>query len=222
MDGTESGSMRSIAPIPGTPWPHDMSIVVEDRPHTLLELLWLREAYELQPEDADLPPRLSDTPVTVQAPAIDAATRDEWEAAWPRIWHAAVAHAGRDSDPRLFDELETTADGSPERGDLLHRIVGTSWRDQIGDSAFDHESHATWARHGMDAHLAAMPTRLEEHPERRDLPALIPAWRAGLTKIVTVPCAGEFIRRVGQNALLTTTATRADSNSYRRALSTFI
>lgn len=214
--------MRSSAPIPGNPWPHDMLITVDDRPHILLELLWLREAYELQPEGEDLPPLLLDTPATVQDPAVSIDTRGEWGAAWPRIWHAAVAHASQDVDPRLFDQLRTTADDSPERVDLLHRVVGTSWRDDFGGSAFNHESHATWSQRGMDAHLAAMPTELENQPERRDLPALIPAWRAGLTRIVTIPCASEFTRRIGENALLTTAATRENSDRYRRALSTFI
>lgn len=214
--------MRSSAPMPGNPWPHDMSITVDDRPHILMELLWLREAYELQPEGDDLPPLLVDTPVAVPDPTVSAATRDEWAAAWPRIWRAALAHAGRDQDPRSFDELTTTANGSPERAELLHRIAGPSWRDEFGDTAFDHGSFATWSQQGAEAHMAMMPTRLEDHPERRDLSALIPAWHAGLTKVVTVPCAGEFTRRVGENALLTTSATREHSDSYRRALSTFI
>lgn len=213
--------MRSSEPMPGNPWPQGMSITVEDRPHTLLELLWIREAYELRPQGEDLPPFLLDTPATVRASAVSAETRDEWEAAWPGIWSDAVAHAGQDSDPGLFEELHNTADGSTERTDLLHRIVGRSWRDYFGDSAFD-DSHETWSQRGMGAHLAAMPTQLENQPERRDLPALIPAWRAGLTKIVTIPCSGEFIRRVGENALLTTAATRENSDSYRRALSAFI
>jgi len=38
---------------------------------------------------------------------------------------------------------------------------------------------------------------------------------------VTIPCSGEFTRRVGENALLMTAATREDSDSYRRALSSF-
>ncbi|MFJ2542907.1 hypothetical protein [Microbacterium sp. NPDC087589] len=214
--------MRSSAPMPGNPWPHDMSITVDDRPHNLMELLWLREAYELQADGDDVPPLLVDTPVAVQDPAVGAGTRDEWEGAWPRIWRAALAHAGLDHDPRLFDELHTTANGSAERAELLHRIAGTSWRDEFGDTAFDHDSYATWSHQRAGAHLATMPTRLEDQPERRDLSALIPAWRAGLTKIVTIPCVSDFTRRVGENALLTTTATRENSDSYRRALSTFV
>lgn len=74
----------------------------------------------------------------------------------------------------------------------------------------------------MDAQLAAMLTRIEDSSERRDLPTLISAWHAGLTKIVTIPCSGEFTRRASENALLMTAVTRANSDSYRRALSTFI
>lgn len=213
--------MRSSTPIPGNPWPHDMSITVEDRPNTLLELLWIREAYELGPRGDDLPPLLSDTPATVHNSAVSAGTSGQWALAWPRIWHAAVAHEGQNRDPRLFDELRNTADGSTERADLLHRMIGPTWRDDFGDGVFEDDSRASWFQRGMDAHLAAMPKRLEDHPEHRDLPALIPAWRAGLTKIVTIPCAGDFTRRISENALLTTSATRQNSDSYRRALSTF-
>ena len=207
--------------MPGNPWPHDMSITVEDRASTLLELLWVREAYELQPRVEDLPPLLSDTPATVQNSAVSAETREEWEGAWPRIWHAALSHTAQDSDPRLFDELRATADGSTQRADLLRRMIGPTWRDDFGDSAFDDDSRSDWFQRGMDAHLAAMPKSLSDQPEHRDLPALIPAWHAGLTKIVTIPCSGEFTRRVGENALLMTAATREDSDSYRRALSSF-
>ena len=62
---------------------------------------------------------------------------------------------------------------------------------------------------------------LEDAPERRDLVALIPAWRAGLTKIVTIPCVGEYVRRLGPHGLLMTDATREDSDAYRRALGSF-
>ena len=214
--------MQSNVPIPGNPWPHDMLITVEDRPTFLLELLWIREAFVLRPHGDDLPPLLTDTPATVQNAAFSTATREDWEGAWPRIWHAAVAHAGRDIAPRLFDEIRTTPNGSTERADLLRLITGPNWRDEFGGSAFDFDSYITWSQRGMEAHLAAYSTRLEDHPERRDLPALIPAWHAGLTTIVTIPCAGEFTRRVSNNALLMTDATRENSNSYRRALNTFV
>ena len=213
--------MRSNAPIPGDPWPHDMLLTVEDRPHALLELLWIREAHALQLQGEDLPPLLLDTPAPIQNAALSTDTRDEWASAWPRIWHAVVAHAGPDLDSRLFVELQATANGSTERASLLHRIVGPCWRDEFGDSAFENDSYSAWSQVGMDAQLAAMSTRIEDSPERRDLPPLISAWHAGLTKIVTIPCSGEYTRRISENALLMTDGTRANSDSYRRALNTF-
>ena len=103
-----------------------MMITVEDRPNALLELLWIREAYGLQPQGEDLPPLLSDTPAFAQNAPLSTSIRDEWEVAWPRIWHAAVAHAGPDPDSRLFVDIQSTPNGSLERADLLHRLVGPS------------------------------------------------------------------------------------------------
>jgi len=58
-------------------------------------------------------------------------------------------------------------------------------------------------------------------PEHRDLDALITAWQAGLTKIVTIPCQRDFHRRISPTAMLMTDAERADSAAYRRALNAF-
>ncbi len=214
--------MRSSAPIPGNPWPHDMSITVDEQPQALLELLWIREAHQLRPRSEDLPPLLSDTPPVVHDSSVSPETRAEWKAAWPGIWHAVAAHAGLEMDPHLFDQLHLTADGSPQRADLLRRIVGPHWRDTFGDSALADESYSVWSRRLSDALSASMQRPLEEHPERRDLVALVPAWRAGLTKVVTVPCAGELTRRIGDHALLMTARTRENSESYRRALGAFV
>jgi len=213
--------MRSSKPMPGNPWPHDMSITIDDRPNSLLELLWIREAYELHPAGEDLPPLLIDTPPVVGEVSLNAGARDEWEHAWADVWSAAAAHAGRDIDPRLFEAISGTANGSTERMDILRQIVGPNWRDDVGDEVFADGSYSEWSQRGMAAHLAEMPTALEDSPERRELDALIAAWRAGLTKIVTIPCSGVFTRKVAPNALLTTNAIRNNSNDYRRALSTF-
>jgi hypothetical protein len=50
---------------------------------------------------------------------------------------------------------------------------------------------------------------------------VIPAWKAGLMKIVEIPCRGTFTRRSSPNALLVTAETRADDERYRQALSLF-
>lgn len=213
--------MRSSRPIPGNPWPHEMVITVEDRPSTLLELLWIREAHDLHLNGADLPPLLVDTPDGASGVRASAAVRVEWEMGWPRMWHAAVEHAGRDQDPGVFERLRQTANGSPERAKILHGMVGPSWRDGFGDAVFDDDSYQDWSRRTTNAHLSSMRQRMTDSPEHRDLDALIRAWRAGLTKIVTIPCEGEYSRKITPNALLMTDATRNDSVSYQRALDSF-
>ena len=49
--------------MPGNLWPHDMLITVEDDPHVLVDLLWIRETWNLHPLGDDLPPSLSDDSV---------------------------------------------------------------------------------------------------------------------------------------------------------------
>lgn len=213
--------MRSTRPMPGNPWPHDMVITVDDRPHVLMELLWVREAYGLEPTSDDLPPLLVDTPETARVVAATATQHSAWEEAWSRIWHAAVRHAGREDDHEAFERLHGTAPGSPGRAELFTQIIGPTWRDEFGDKAFEDSSYAAWSQRGWDRHRASSPPALDEAPERRDLEALIPAWRAGLTKVVTIPCRGEFVRRISDRALLLTEAVRAESVAYRRALSSF-
>jgi hypothetical protein len=213
--------MRSAEPIPGEAWPHAMTITVDDRPDALLDLLWIREAHQLQPEGDDLPPLLVDPPLAVSDSAVTAEMRAEWEEDWARIWHAVAAHAGLESDPHQFEQMRNTADGSPERADLLRRSTGPTWRYEYGDSAFADPSYDIWVQDGFDAHRSSIPNKLQDSPERRDLAALIPAWRAGLTKIVTIPCRGEFTRKISPNALLMTDEIHHDSDAYQRALATF-
>lgn len=213
--------MRSLNPIPGNPWPHDMAITVDDRPHVLRELLWVREAYGLQPTGDDLPPLLVDPPETARTAPLTMAERTAWEEAWPRIWRAAVRHAGREDDHAERERLHATPVGSPERAELFQQLIGPTWRDEFGDEVFDDPSYAAWSEREWDRHRASVPRALDEAPERRDLDALIPAWRAGLTRIVTIPCRGEFVGRISEHALLMTEAVRADSAAYRRALASF-
>ena len=212
--------MRSAQPIPGNPWPHEMAITVEDRPRQLLELLWLREAHGLHPTGDDPPPLLLESPERASI-GVDDVARAAWNRAWMRAWREAVAHAGREQDPQLFERLRATRDGSAERAVLLREIVGPDWGDEFSRDILQDPSYLDWDRRRMDAFIESRPRVLEDSPERRDLDALIPAWRGGLTRIVTIPCRGEYNRRLGLHALLVTDGTRADSDSYRRALTSF-
>ena len=209
--------MCSLVPIPGDPWPHDMVITIEDGAHALLDLLWIREAWNLHPVGDDLPPLLSDTPASAQLES-DASTEPaHWRSAWPDLWKACVRHAGLLQDARLFDQLSATANGSAERAELLRRMFGPSWRDAFGDAAFTDRYHA-WT---MANFKARQMRSFEEQPERMSLAALIPAWRAGLGKIVVVPCRGTHTRVIGEHSLLMTAETRDDPQRYSEALAQF-
>ena len=71
--------MQSTSAIPGNPWPHDMVVEIEDSPHALLDLLWLREACGLQPAGVDLPPLLAHPPARQAARLPDADRLRTWQ-----------------------------------------------------------------------------------------------------------------------------------------------
>ncbi len=208
--------MRASAPIPGNPWPHDMMITVEDSPHALNELLWVREAWALHSEADDLPPRLTDTPAP--APAVDPAVRARWSAAWPDLWRACVIHAAKVSDPGLIGSL--VHQDSAARAAVLAELRGPSWRDEFGDDAFT-SSYNHWNRRQFVRVTTRHPEHPGESPERKSLDALISAWRAGMTKLVLLPCRGTFTRVIGPSALLLTVETRDDPVRYAAAIGIF-
>lgn len=210
-----------MQPAPGNQWPHDMRLTIEDDSHALLELLWIREAWGLQPDMDDPPPPLADDhgdgqPVTGASPTRLA----EWQNAWPAIWDDCVRHAGRIQDGVLFEAVRDAAVGSPKREELLRELVGPSWRDVFGSEALP-EEYESWALARFEAHSANHPRSMNEQPEWVALPALVPAWRAGLEKVVAIPCRGSFTRVVGPHSLMVTQETRNDPALYSDALAQF-
>jgi len=217
--------MQSTSPVPGAgpsrnPWPHDMVLEIEDSPHALLDLLWLREACGLQPTGIDLPPLLRHPPGPA-AHAPDADRLRTWQQAWPFVWDEVLAHAGR---PRQGDVLTGIAElppGSAARAARIREFIGPTWRDRFGDEVFDDDGYRDWVASDADRELAHH-LGYEQSPEYVSLPALVPAWEAGLVKVVTIPCSGSFTRVIGPQALLVTAATRDDPAAYAEALDRFI
>lgn len=97
-------------------------------------------------------------------------------------------------------------------------MLGPNWADEMGRGAFDDASYMSWERTMTDTHMSTRIERLVDTPERRAVAALTVAWRGGLTTIVTIPCRGEFTRRLTPDGLLVTDATRTDLAAYERAL----
>ncbi|MCE4025502.1 hypothetical protein LXM50_05910 [Microbacterium sp. Au-Mic1] len=192
-----------------------MSIRVEDEPHALLELLWVRDVHGLRPP-GDVPPPLTDPPTARRSPADATALSN----AWSELWHDAVAHLAELDPVPLIARIEPTAPGSDERRVLLEQLRGPTWRDRFGAEAFD-ASFSDWTSRRVREHIAGHRAPLHEHPERRALDALIPAWRTGLVRVIEIPCRGEFTRIAGPSALLVTAETRSDPERYAEALTVF-
>ena len=206
--------------MPGNPWPHDMLLTVEDDPQALVDLLWIRETWILKPVGDDLPPLLSDKPIGTYTETDTSDRIGIWQDAWPAMWEACLHHTGQVRGAALFEQLRGTADGSAERAELLHQLIGPSWRDEFGDEAFT-DQYETWSMAKFDARSRRRPQLLEEEPERMSLASLIPAWHAGLSTIVVIPCRDSYTRVIGQHALIVTSETRDDPNLYSHALKQF-
>ncbi len=206
--------------MPGNPWPHEMLITIEDDSHVLLELLWIREAWGLDPSGVDLPPLLLDPPTRPQASAVARDRVETWQAAWPAMWDTCVHHAGLIRDSTAFERLHKTPGGSQEREQMLRELFGPSWREEFGDEALT-EQYTAWAAARFEARSRRRSRSLDEDPERVSLAALIPAWRAGLSKIVTIPCQGSYTRIIGAHTLLVTDEIRNNARTYSEALAQF-
>jgi hypothetical protein len=212
--------MQSSRPMPENPWPHEMLITIEDDSHVLSELLWIREAWGLDPSGVDLPPVLIDPPARPLASAVASGRVATWRAAWPAMWDACVHHAGLIRDPTGLERLRETTGGSPEREHMLRELFGPSWRDEFGDEALT-EQYTAWAEARFEAQSRGRSRSLDEDPERASLATLVPAWRAGLIKIVTIPCQGSYTRIIGAHTLLVTEETRDNARTYSEALAQF-
>jgi len=212
--------MQSSRPIPGNPWPPEMLITIEDDTDVLLELLWVREAWGLNPGGVDLPPLLTTPPSPLPSSADPPAEVAKWREAWPAIWNACIHHAGLIRDSAAFERLRGTAGGSEEREQILQELFGPSWRGTFGDDALTGH-YAAWAEARFEAQSRRRLRSLEEDPERASLDALIPAWRAGLNKIVSIPCHGSYTRIIGTHTLLVTEETRDNPRTYSDALALF-
>jgi hypothetical protein len=207
--------MRASDAFANTPWPHEMIITIENSSDSLWGLLWVREAWGLEPT-GDVPPPLENSP----EPLGIAHDRAAWEQAWSELWENCLGHEAQGRDPRLFNQLQSTENGSAERAQLLAELVGPDWRAGFGQSALDN-SFAEWQQARHEEVHEANTTPLDDSPERLSLDALIAAWEAGLTKVITIPCVGEYTRFVGTSALLVTEITRQEPAQYAIALSAF-
>ena len=201
--------MRSSEPMPGNPWPHDMLISI-DEPHSLVYLLFVREAWSLVVDDV---PHIEPVPAvgaSARPAGVDAdAAADQWRHEWARAWamFEPLDRAVREPDAETARLLKELSD--EELAVATSPLPSDYWSTGIDGDAF-----GLWSAAIQDDHTVP----LEQHPERVCLDALIPAWRTGLTRIVQLPFTGYFARRINSGTLVVSRATRHNADWYRRAL----
>lgn len=189
-------------------------ISVSLHPPRLLELLWVREAYGLRPHGAV--PRLEHAPRRAYA----AEDNEAWSLAWDDLWAANMKQEATGVPPGLPEKLETTAPSSPERAGLLRSLTGPTWASLFGDAAFG-EEYAAWSKAQSVTVIQSRSRSLDESPERIATQSLTQAWRAGLRRVITLPCRGNFSQAIDGTALLITDAAREDPTAYSTTLRTF-
>lgn len=190
-----------------------MSITVEDGDPGLLELLWIRESWGITPA-GDAPPPLLDSPQ--QCGNADTG----WANAWQAAWLARIEFVALEPDPLAFQRLQLTADGSPERAEALRPLFGPLWEDRP-DALQPDNAFRQWQAHQTRLVAERNSVPLSETPERMTQVSLIPAWEAGLRRVISLPCRGAYTRLLSSSALLVTDQTRSDPKHYAEAQETF-
>lgn len=202
--------MRSIEPQPGNPWPHDMSISIDNDSQRLCYLLFVRQAWKLPIDELpELEPLLSvgESARPSSLDVNDAVAR--WRSEWARAWSVLEPdRTVREPDEEIARLLELTDE---QLVDAVSAMPSSFWEEGI-----DHQAFEEWRRGQRDD----LTLPFEKHPERVCLDALVPAWRGGLLKIVQLPFAGYFAERVSSATLVVSRVTRFDPALYRRALGT--
>ena len=212
--------MQSVGPMSNNPWPRDMVLHVQFDEGALLDLLWVREAWRLEVAGPGTPPR----PLELDEPELTAEglrrDKGEWERAWMELWEAALARLVRRRRPGAFDAMAASVVDALTDEEVQALWDGESWRSRFGDAAFTAGYDAWMDRlRGRRDRMHELP--LELHAQRQALDELVPAWRRGLTTMVTIPCFGTYTRTLGDDTLLLTEPAHDDVDQLRAALRRF-
>lgn len=210
--------MRYWDPVPETAWPHGMAIRVDDTPHHLTILLFIRDAWHIA-ADADVP-GLEPLPDAGTSQLPDSATPEEREARWHHAW-------GRAWEWYSVEEPDPTIHPSPghlrsvsQPGHDLDPLIPPFWQAVYGWEGIDADAYNAWQWASGPQAYAHARRSAAELPEPQSLPALIAAWENGLDTVIVLPYRGFFARRITARHLAVSAATRNEPAAYSRALRT--
>lgn len=186
-----------------------MSIRVE-RPESLLYLLFVRDAWGFAPLGA---PALDPPPDPGRSRRPSDVTDEAALVRWADDWARALEPFEPPTDaPRLPDAETRDALRDLSDSELVAWAAARPtrfWAAGIDESAF---------RFWVELCTPESATSPERTPERRSLPALVAAWRAGVRVVLELPFDGYLVDRIGPSTLLVSTFTRSLPDLYTRAL----
>lgn len=208
--------MRLWGPMPDNPWPEGMAIAVDETPHHVSILLFVRHVWGIA-ADADVPP-LEPAPDGGTSKIPDSAAPAEWDARWRRAWKRAWDwFAVVEPDPTIHPTPGHIRKVS-QPGHALDPLIPPFWQADHGWEGIDAAAYTTWEMacspyaYGLSRRSAA------DSPEHQSLPALVAAWESGLDTMIVLPYKGYFARRITVRHLALSAATRNDPAAYSRAL----
>ncbi|GAA2180845.1 hypothetical protein GCM10009785_13370 [Brooklawnia cerclae] len=178
-------------------WPPEMVISVQSATLRMLQLLYVREVYQLSTQT-----RL---PGLDPAPSEHAAAPQGWRSdRWETEWSAALAELVRGERSR--------AAGTPSRQGIFDAL-----HPRASDRDIDSQLGISFQKWQQRTHRhPSGPFRTS--PDYLALDDLIAAWSNGFTTCVMLPLAGEYATRLGRHILLVSPTTRHSPDSYRDAL----
>lgn len=198
--------MQWGTPIKGNLWPHDMVIRVEDDPHHLTLLLFVREAWSLA-GDMDIPP-LEPRPDVGRSQMPHTADAETWDGRWKTSWKQAwnwFEIQDRNHHPSPEEMRE-----SQDPGQGLNPFIPPFWTQQYEWDGLDRDAYQTWEQRLLP--------KFPHDAERRSLQELIPAWKSGIDTIIVLPYRGYFAHRLNRQHLVVSADTRNKEDDYSRAL----
>ena len=193
-------------------------IRVDDTPHHLTVLLFIRHVWEIA-ADADVP-GLDPLPGVGASRIPDSATPAEWEARWRRAWDRAWDwYAVEEPDPTIQPTPDYLREVS-RPGHALDPLIPPFWQADHGWEGIDADAYNVWQMASSPHAYGYARRSADASPEPQSLPALIAAWERGLDTVVVLPYRGYFARRITVRHLAVSAATRNEPAAYGRALRT--
>lgn len=208
--------MRLLGRAPDNPWPNDMAIRVEDTPHHLTILLFIRHAWGIA-ADVDVP-RLDPLPEVGLSRIPETAAPAGWDARWRRAWKRAWDwYSVEEPDPTIHPTPEYIRAAS-QPGHALDPLIPPFWQADHGWEGIDVHAYNAWEMASSPRAYARPRRNAAASPEPQSLAALIAAWESGLDTVVVLPYEGYFARRLTVRHLAVSAATRNEPVAYSRAL----